>query len=98
MKPQHFIIFAIAIMACALSDASVSAAELALQTQPSPLILADLELADSTVLSAQDFTGGVGQNGGDASAIVIQMAQPTSSSAPSNAPSSATYVRGPAGH
>ena len=98
MRPQHFLILAIAVAACALLDSPAGASEMALQTNPSSLLLADLELADSTPLSAQDFTGGVGQNGGDASAIVIQMAQPTSGSAPSNAPSSAAYVRVPAGH
>jgi len=99
MRPQHFLIFAIAIAACALLDSPAGAAEPALQTNPSSLILADAEPADGTPLSTQDFTGGVGQTGGDASAIVIQMAQPTSASTPSNAPSSAAYVRAaPAGH
>jgi hypothetical protein len=98
MRPQHFFIFAMAIAACALLDSPAGAGEIALQTNPSAIILADAEPADGTPLSTQDFTGGVGQAGGDASAIIIQMAQPTSTSAPSNAPSSAAYVRGPAGH
>jgi hypothetical protein len=96
MKPQHLILLAIAILACALLGARADAAELALASNT--IILADSEVADSATLSTQDFTGGVGlavSNAGGA--LVIQMAQPSGSSS-DNAPSNYAYVRTPAGH
>jgi hypothetical protein len=95
MKPQHLILLAIAVVACALFGAHADAAELALSSNT--IILADAEAADGATLSTQDFTGGVGLAGSNSGgAIVIQMAQPSSDNAPSNY----AYVRtpAPAGH
>ena len=95
MKPLHLFLLAMTVVACALFSAHADAAELAL---PSNIILADAEAADSATLSTQDFTGGVGLSGSNAGgALVIQMAQPSSSSS-DNAPSNYAYVRTPAGH
>ena len=89
MRTQHLFILAIIVTAFAGSHAD--AAEFAMHNNLP--ILSDVELGDSASLTIQDFTGGVGLSGGDASPVVIQMAQPSSSSSPSNAPSSYAYVR-----
>jgi hypothetical protein len=93
MRPQHFLIFAIAIVTCAVSGARAA-------DQTPLIILADAEAAEATQISAQDLTGGVGSQSSDASPMMIQMAQPSSVSSPSNAPSNYSYVRVPvtAGH
>ena len=95
MKPQHLILLAITVVACALFGARADAAELALSSNT--IILADAEAADSATLSTHDFTGGVGAAGSEASPLVVQMSQPSASG---NAPSNYAYVRtpAPAGH
>jgi hypothetical protein len=98
MKPQHFLIFAIAIVTCALSDLQAGADELFLQDKG--LIMADLEVANSTPLTVQDFSGGVGapSAGDSGGGMVVQMIQPTASAATGNAPSNYAYVRPAGGH
>ena len=93
MKPQHLFLLAIAILACALFGRPADAAELAFASNT--VILADAEAASGATLTIQDFTGGVGAAGSEASPLVVQMAQPSASG---NAPSNYAYVRTPAGH
>lgn len=84
----HFFFLAIA---AAIAAVPARADDLA-PTGTGP-IAAESELAAGTFVSVQDLTGGVGQAADPAGgAIVIQMAQPSAGSAPSNAPISYSYV------